>query len=327
MSSSAEHGSRTADLGTHPPAPAERAGSQFQTPTDATDPAQSASTLPSLAADERATVPIPAPGHHDALSGAKVGASALTAVTTAVVASHLGPAGTLVGAALGAALSTVATAFWTRSLERGGDRLRQTTSVVVQRVPRGRNRTPDDIVGTTAATQAIPPLDRTTVMPTVTGAAAGAPPVSPPASPAARTTDAGGRRGTGPWGRRVALAGGGFVIAMGAIAGAEALIGHPISGGTGGSTIGDVTGKSTTTHSTPAVTSRPAASTGTPTATATPSATGSATPTATAAPSTSATATAAPTAGPTSQPSASQPAASGSANAGGAGTAVASPTG
>lgn len=50
------------------------------------------------------------------LSGTQTIGSALAAVASAVVGSHLGVAGTLVGAALGSIVATVATALFTRTL-------------------------------------------------------------------------------------------------------------------------------------------------------------------------------------------------------------------
>jgi hypothetical protein len=68
------------------------------------------------------------------LSWLQLAGSVLAAVTAAWIASRLGVAGTLVGAALGSAVVTVTTAFYTRTLHHGRTLLVTTASgTVIQR--------------------------------------------------------------------------------------------------------------------------------------------------------------------------------------------------
>jgi hypothetical protein len=69
------------------------------------------------------------------VSTVQVGASAAAAVTSALAASFFGVAGTLIGAAVGSVVSTVAGALYADYLRRAGSRLRTTSTVVVQRLP------------------------------------------------------------------------------------------------------------------------------------------------------------------------------------------------
>ncbi len=69
------------------------------------------------------------------VSTVQVGASAAAAVTSALAASFFGVAGTLIGAAVGSIVSTVAGALYADYLRKAGNRLRDTKTVVVQRLP------------------------------------------------------------------------------------------------------------------------------------------------------------------------------------------------
>jgi hypothetical protein len=62
------------------------------------------------------------------ISWFQVAASALAAVTAAWIASSLGVAGTLIGAALGSLVVTLSTAFYSRTLDKGKTLIVQTAS-------------------------------------------------------------------------------------------------------------------------------------------------------------------------------------------------------
>jgi hypothetical protein len=271
------------------------------------------------------------------VSTVQVGASAAAAVTSALCASFFGVAGTLIGAAVGSIVSTVAGAFYAEYLRRASTAVRNTTTVVVQRIPPEKlatsalrklvepaaNAAPGRAVDPAAVppTQSLRPVDAenadetvvvpvesgtellaaadgTRVMPATTIEPPPAAPVDPPRS----------------WWRRpvvgLALVGlAGFTIALAVITAAEGFLGHPFSGGTGGTTlsrISDKPVKDTTPTPTSTVTVTET-ETVTPSASATeqPSATRSVAPTATQAP----TATTEPTATATvtQAPSATEP--------------------
>jgi hypothetical protein len=288
------------------------------------------------------------------VSTVQVGASAAAAVTSAVFASFFGVAGTLIGAAVGSIVSTVAGAFYADYLRRAQKVVKNTTTVVVQRIPPERlatsalrrlvepSTTSLSTSGTRAADPAaVPPTsslrpvetenaDETVVVPVETGtellaavdAAADETRVMPaitdqtivttpattvlggtggpvPAGPATATTGSAAQKAEQPrsWWRRpvfalplIGLAG--FGIAIGVITATEGLLGHPISGGSGGTTLSRVSDSS------------PKTSTSTPTSTATVTETETATPSASATEEPSATATAAPSAGTTTAPTA-----------------------
>ena len=69
------------------------------------------------------------------VSTVQVGASAAAAVTSALAASFFGVAGTLIGAAVGSIVSTIAGALYTDYLGRAHERIRVTTGVAIQRIP------------------------------------------------------------------------------------------------------------------------------------------------------------------------------------------------
>ncbi len=197
------------------------------------------------------------------LSPVQIGASALAAVTSALAASFFGVAGTLIGAAVGSVVSTVAGAMYAESLRRTRDRLRAAPTVVVQRVPRGSETKPMQLPQPDTMTEVIPArAPETLVLPGQAdhGAAAD------PARSWAALTDAPqpGR----PWWRRplvaLSLVGViGFVIALAVITGIEGITGHTVSGGKGTS-LSKLGRSSPQSPAAPAVTSSPGPSDSTP---------------------------------------------------------------
>ncbi len=219
----------------------------------------------------------------------QVSASAAASVTSALAASFFGVAGTLIGAAVGSIVSTIAGALYTEYLRRAGERIRGTRNVVIQRIPSEvlattplrRLTRPTDLPGQPSLqpigsensdeTVAVPvqdpaqlrrrpegmaPLDQTTVMPSVgSPGAAGSPPVPP--RPLWKR----------PMVAMAAVSAAGFMIALGVVLSSELLIGHPISGGDSGTTLTKLTSTSQT-EDTPTEEEAPA-----PTETAEPAAT------------------------------------------------------
>ena len=180
----------------------------------------------------------PAPKRGLDLSAVQVGASALTAVTAALASSWVGTAGTLVGAAGGAVISTVAGAVYTQSLKQAGSTLRSGSQVLVRRVPAGPSR-PGSVPTTTL--QQAPPTQAVPVT------AVGAGGFDPPPGTGTDGGDGGGdgsarrRRGFLALGAIAVL---GFVLAMVVLTLGETAIGRPVGGGDGGTTLGNVAGVS-----------------------------------------------------------------------------------
>jgi len=81
------------------------------------------------------------------LTTSQVAASALAACCASIVASFLGVAGTVIGAALGSVVATTGAAVYGHLFRRGGERIRQTLLVNGQQVEPG-----DDPAEATAAT-------------------------------------------------------------------------------------------------------------------------------------------------------------------------------
>ena len=138
------------------------------------------------------------------LSVPQVAGGAMASVTTAFAASFFGVAGTLLGAALGSVLSSIATVVFGHSLIKAKRTLRKAPAIApdpAASMPRDRLTLPDRPR----------PSDRSTA-----------------------------RRPA--WRPVVMLAGCAFLVAMAAIWVTEVAIGHPISGGTGKGTtsIGEV---------------------------------------------------------------------------------------
>lgn len=74
-------------------------------------------------------------GSRMGVSTVQVGASAAAAVTSALAASFFGVAGTLIGAAVGSIVSTIAGSLYSHYLGRAGERIKVTRDVVIQRIP------------------------------------------------------------------------------------------------------------------------------------------------------------------------------------------------
>lgn len=288
-------------------------------PYEGTDPELSA---PAEAAPRRVNV-----------STVQVGASAAAAVTSALAASFFGVAGTLIGAAVGSIVSTVAGALYADSLKRAGNRLRTTRSVVIQRIPADvlattplRHLTdPAGLPGppslrpageaTNAETVAVPLQDQNELLAELNA-------VDPTTviSPAQTSTTTAQDDAHRPWYRRplitlpaIGLAG--FLIALAVVTIGEGAIGGPISGGNGGTTVGKAFHRATTSSGTdqkptpqPSTTSSTGSTTPTGTEATTP-------PPVTAAPTVAPSST---SAGPSTQPGAGAP----SSNDGVDGTAV-----
>jgi hypothetical protein len=192
----------------------------------------------------------PPPTRKVNLTTAQVGAAAAASVTSAVGASFLGAGGTIVGAAVGSVISTVAGALYTRSLETAQKRLRETTTVLVKRVPNDGAQRPG-AVPTHLGEVTEPPVREADadLLATVStpgpevpaGAAAGAGGAGTGTAPEAEPAGPADRR------RRslVLLAGiaaAGFLLAVFGISAAESLLGRPVSGGDGGTSVGRVIG-------------------------------------------------------------------------------------
>jgi hypothetical protein len=203
------------------------------------------------------------------VSTVQVGASAAAAVTSALAASFFGVAGTLIGAAVGSIVSTIAGTLYADYLRRAGRRIRDTKSVVIQRIP-------GEVLATTPLRHLTSPTD----LPGEASMRAIGDETEDEAIalPLSSSTELLAERGERPWWRRpavtlpaVGIAG--FAIAIGAVSVAELIKGGPISGGTGAPSI---VGGSTThkkAKSTPTVTPTQVATTTTPTSTPDPTST------------------------------------------------------
>lgn len=191
-------------------------------------------------------------GPLSSVSWFQVIASALAAVTAAWIASNLGVAGTLIGAALGSFVFTLSSAFYSNTLHKGRTLLIQTDrgTVIERHVEEGEVSEAfseaEDVDGDVVGAQFVedrPRLHWKTIFATTA----------------------------------IVL-----VLAMAAITGYELIANHPLGDSGGGTTIGDTFGSgpkdtpATTAPTTPTETPTPSA---TPTATATPTVVGSPTPT------------------------------------------------
>ncbi|MGY1771534.1 hypothetical protein [Blastococcus sp. SYSU D00813] len=117
-------------------------------------------TTPAERPDEAADEP-----KKTTLSPVQITAGALASVSSAVVASFFGVAGTLIGAALASVISTVTAALYTNSLSRTNERLRQVRVQLAGPGSPGRTaadataelpRTTAGTAGTAAETRALP---------------------------------------------------------------------------------------------------------------------------------------------------------------------------
>jgi hypothetical protein len=188
------------------------------------------------------------------VSTVQVSASAAASVTSALAASAFGVAGTLIGAAVGSIVSTIAGALYTNYLGRAGERLAATREVVIQRIP-------GEVIATTPLRHLTRPTDlpgRDSLQPV--GDERGDETVTVPVEDATRLLQhpegMAPLNGTGPqrspaaappslWKRKPVLAmgaisGAGFLIALGLVLSAETVIGHPVSGGSSGTTFSNL---------------------------------------------------------------------------------------
>jgi hypothetical protein len=229
------------------------------------------------------------------ISAAQVAGSALAAVSAAVVASFLGIGGTLSGAALGSIVASIGGAWYSHSFQRAGSKLGETKVLTVVTSRRGVMADPGPAdLPVIEADAEHPPYAETAPAQSGTEEAEQATPTE--ALPVAE--------GRGPrwlsWKGALALAVVAFVVAIAAIQVVEVIIGRPISGGSGGTTISHLVSPKSG-HKTPKPTPSPspATATSTPTVTVTVSPTGTPTgpPTGTGSPTTAPTDT--PTATPT----------------------------
>jgi hypothetical protein len=163
------------------------------------------------------------------LSATQVAAGALAAVSSAVVASFFGLAGTLIGAALASVISTVSAALYSNSLQKTNDTLRRARSQLTGRqapvepatAPR---TTAEPAAAATPATQVLPAH------------------LDPRRAPA--------RRNRPRWTRVAVYAAAVFVVAMGVITGIELIGQKPVAALVGGTetsqetTIGAITNAS-----------------------------------------------------------------------------------
>ena len=187
------------------------------------------------------------------LSATQVAAGALASVSSAVVASFFGLAGTLIGAALASVISTVSAALYSSSLRKTNEKLRTARSQLT-----GRQ---SPVVETTAAAAA-PATPATKVLPAH---------LDPRRAPA--------RRPRPRWTRVAVYAAAVFAIAMGVITGIELIGQKPVSALVGGTqttqetTLGAITNASSSSDvqqdeeepSSPSTTTAPATETSAPT--------------------------------------------------------------
>jgi len=202
------------------------------------------------------------------VSTVQVGASAAAAVTSAVAASVFGVAGTLIGAALGSIISTVAGALYAQSLKHAAERLWATREVVIQRIPGEvlattplRHLTgPTDLPGeqslraigdeSVEESVDVPMAGKTELLAgTDTPIGRGDTPVGGGGAPVGGEAPVGSGPTPRPWFRRPAvtlpaIALTGFAISLGVVTATEGATGNPLSGGSGTTSLGKVFGDS-----------------------------------------------------------------------------------
>jgi hypothetical protein len=155
------------------------------------------------------------------LSATQVAAGALAAVSSAVVASFFGLAGTLIGAALASVISTVSAALYSNSLQKTNDKLRRARGQLIGR---------PSAVEETKVAPAAPAAPATQVLPAH---------LDPRRAPA--------RRSRPRWTRVAVYAAAVFVMAMGIVTGIELIGQKPVSALVGGTetsrttTLGEIT--------------------------------------------------------------------------------------
>ena len=231
------------------------------------------------------------------ISAAQVAGSALAAVSAAVVASFLGVGGTVIGAALGSIVASVGGALYSHSFKRAGDRLVETRVLTVVTRPRAGHARPGPgdvpVIDEADGRDGLESLDEVPYAESgadpSTGVELGELSASGEVVEPVRTGLLPPPGGRVPrwlsWKAAVALTVVAFLLAIAAIEVVELVIGRPISGGSGGTTISHLvkpkSTKSKTTTPTPAPTSTTPASTPTATPTGVPTATPTTTPTTT----------------------------------------------
>lgn len=231
------------------------------------------------------------------ISGAQVAGSALAAVSAAVIASFLGVGGTVLGAALGSIVASVGGAVYSHSFRRAGDRLGDTKVLTVVTRPR--------VVRTAPGPGDVPVIedaDGAGGQPPYAESGQESPdqPAEPVEVPQSGPLPAPGGRIPRwlSWKAAVALTVVAFVLAIAAIEVVELVIGRPISGGSGGTTISKLVKPGS---------SKPKAPKPKPTPTSTPVSTASPTSTPTSSPTTTATQPSPSDTSPTGSPSSTGP--------------------
>ena len=223
------------------------------------------------------------------ISAAQVAGSALAAVSAAVVASFLGVGGTIVGAALGSIVASIGGAVYSHSFQRAGYRLGEAKvlTVVTSRRSADVEPGPSDVPVIERADEEHPAYAESAPAEGEPEEAVTASPLPPPGGRVPRRLS---------WKAAVLLTVIAFVIAIAAIVVVELVIGRPISGGSGGTTISHLVRPAKSKHTPPPSPSAPVVtSTATPTATPRSSPTGTPTSSPTGTPSPTPTETATPT--------------------------------
>ena len=193
------------------------------------------------------------PDRRPQISLAQVAGSALAAVSAAVVASFLGVGGTVLGAAIGSMVATVGGAVYAHSFRRAGAKLGEARVLTVVTHGRTAHGEPDPA--------AVPHME-----PAVTDGTGHLTPAHAESGLALATEQdvvpelvvpAPARPRWMRWQTGAVLAVTAFLIALLVISVIELTIGRPISGGSGGTTVGHLARHSTAQpahHETPAPT-------------------------------------------------------------------------
>jgi hypothetical protein len=163
------------------------------------------------------------------LSATQIAAGALAAVSSAVVASFFGLAGTLIGAALASVISTVSAALYSSSLKKTNEKLRRARGQLTGRQSPVEETRVAPAAADTPATQVLPAH------------------LDPRRAPA--------RRSRPRWTKVAVYAAAVFVVAMGIVTGIELIGQKPVSALVGGTqtsqetTIGAITNASSSSSS------------------------------------------------------------------------------
>jgi len=184
------------------------------------------------------------------VSWAQVAGSALAAVSSAVLLSTLGVAGTVIGAAVGSVAATIGTAVYTRTLDVSREQV-AAQAAALRRVTRARReldeavaaRSRGDVAADTGITRAGRELDEAEEVLAATGADPAAQPAPDDEADSSDVRRAGWLsqlRAAGwpaqlSWRRLGVAAAAVFLVAMGVITAFELTTGRAVSGYTGGS--------------------------------------------------------------------------------------------